>query len=222
MKGSKCLVYDVLFHLETIELALKNQRFRGAVEDTALSTISENFGTHLDLKTAKYLKMKYKGKPPQTVMRRKIGSGEDANMTCEPLEEYWKRRLESDTTKSRKDPLAFKTPKYSVKYRDIIDMKDFSTMGYTDKSAPKEIIVEIILPDVKKASDVELDVSEKKLTLNSCQNLDHRYKLVLDLSYAVKPNDGTARFDKTNKKLTIALPLKDREIPAVYENNNSE
>lgn len=221
-KGCKCVVYDVIFHPETLELAVKNRQFRDLVEDTASSTIKENFGVILNVKSAKYPKMKYKGKSPHIVLRRKIGSNE-TNVECEPIGKYWEKNLENSVKKYEEQSLPQQSiiPKYAVKYRDIIDMKDFSLMGYTDKCAPKEIIVEIMLPGVQSANDIELDIYERRLILRSHQNLNHRYYLDVDLSYAVNATEGRAKFDKSNNKLTVQLPLKDRGIP-VYSYTNTK
>lgn len=209
-----------MFHPQTIELANVNKRFREVVEDTALSMLSESFGISFDAKKAIYPKMKYKGKAPPVILRKKIGS-DNAAISCEPLEDYWKKQIEAELPKPKEgDPLPIKVPKHTVKYRDIIDMKDFSTMGYTDKSAPKEIIIEILLPYVKQASEIELDVYERKITLKSCESYNHRYNLELDLSYAVESDNGTAKFDKSKRKLIVTLPLKDRGIPILEESNS--
>lgn len=206
-----------MFHPETMTLAQKDRRFKGIVEDTALSMLSKDFGVLLDGKTAKYPKMTYKGKAPPLVIRTKLGS-DDRNAACEPLEEYWKKTFESEIDMAKaQTPLPLTIPKYTMKYRDIIDMADFSNLAYTDKCAPKEIVVEISLPNVKKASEVELDVYEKKIAVKSCENVNHRYNLDLVLSYAVKAADGTAKFDRPRSKLTVILPLKDRGIPVLNE-----
>ncbi|GIY44843.1 PIH1_CS domain-containing protein [Caerostris extrusa] len=84
-------------------------------------------------------------------------------------------------------------------------------MGYTDKVAPKHIIIEVQLPDVIKASDIELDITERKLLLKSCQGMNHSYNLSINLSYAIDKEAGTAKFDKTKKCCPLLFLLK-REV----------
>ncbi|GFT91827.1 protein kintoun [Nephila pilipes] len=213
-KKVKCKVIDVMFHPQTMDFAKQDSRFKGIVEDTALTTVKEQFGIDLSSKSKVHPKMKYKGKAPLIILRKSIQNKEQSYV-CEPLEDYVKKILpktKSDENSKCKLP-KIKEPKYCVKYRDVLDLKDYSLMGYTDRAAPKEIIIEIQLPEVQKASDVELDILEKKLLLRSCPGTNHSYSLNLDLSYAVDMNAGIAKLDKTKKILKVALPVKDRGIP---------
>ncbi|KFM75252.1 Protein kintoun, partial [Stegodyphus mimosarum] len=194
-KGMKCTVIDASFHPETMERALKDIRFKALVEDTAISTIHDSFNIHLEKTRAKYPRMKYKGTPPSVVLRR----SKQKNLVCEPIDEYYKKRL----AEKRKEilsqmPKKVQKPKYFIKYRDIVDMKDFSLMGYTDKCAPKEIVIDIDLPEVQNASEILLDVFEKKLKLESIPDAHHAYLLDMDLSYAVERDAGSAKFNKSS------------------------
>ncbi|GBN14489.1 hypothetical protein AVEN_62790-1, partial [Araneus ventricosus] len=73
-KKAKCTVLDVMFHPKAIELALKNSRFKGVVEDTARTTVREQFGIVPSSQTALYPKMKYKGNAPPVVLRKSLQS----------------------------------------------------------------------------------------------------------------------------------------------------
>ncbi|GBN57627.1 hypothetical protein AVEN_211659-1 [Araneus ventricosus] len=95
-------------------------------------------------------------------------------------------------------------------------------MGYTDRAAPKEIIIDVQLPQVQRASDVELDILERNLVLKSCPGVSHSYSLNLDLSYAIDTNAGAAKFDKTKKVLTVTLPVKERGIPKEVSCNEKD
>ncbi|PRD19346.1 UNVERIFIED_CONTAM: Nop17l [Trichonephila clavipes] len=223
-KKVKCKVIDVMFHPQTMQLAKQNLRFKGVVEDTALTTVKEQFGIDLSTKLKVYPKMKYKGKAPPIILRKST-QNTDQGYVCEPLEDYVKKILPKVKHKSPEEKnsksklLKTKEPKYCVKYRDVLDLKDYSLMGYTDLSAPKEIIVEIQLPEVLKAIDIELDILEKKLLLKSCPGANHSYNLNLDLSYAVDKNAGRAKLDRTKKILTVSLPVKERGIPETIGRN---
>ncbi|CAL1270329.1 unnamed protein product [Larinioides sclopetarius] len=210
-KKAKCTVLDVMFHPKAIEFAVKNSRFKGVVEDTARTTVKEKFGIDLSSQTAIYPKMKYKGKAPPVVLRKSLQSKKE-EYVCEPIEDYMKNLLPKVVGTKHLVPLT-KEPKYSIKYRDILDMKDYSLMGYTDRAAPKEIIIEVQLPQVQRATDVELDILERKLLLKSSPGVNHSYRLNLDLSYSIDTNEGTAKFDKTKKVLIISLPVKERGLP---------
>ncbi|GBN35041.1 hypothetical protein AVEN_85531-1, partial [Araneus ventricosus] len=145
------------------------------------------------------------------VLRKSLQSKKE-EYVCEPIEDYVKNLLPKVEATKRPVPLT-KEPKYCVRYRDVLDLKDYSLMGYTDRAAPKEIIIDVQLPQVQRASDVELDILERKLVLKSSPGVSHSYSLNLDLSYAIDTNAGAAKFDKTKKVLTVTLPVKERGIP---------
>lgn len=209
-KGAKCTVIDVMFHPTTTELAGSNSRFRDMIEDTAVTMVREQFSVNLNIKSAVRPKMRYKGKSPPVILRK------DCH-TCEPIQDYYKK-LAAGKQKNSIDETSFKVPdsrepRYSVKYRDVLDLKDYSLMGYADKVAPKQIVIEIHLPSVRKATEVELDVFAKHVRLRSCPTLTHNYVLDLKLSYNVDADACIAKFDYAKEVLEVNLPVKEREAP---------
>ncbi|XP_046673561.1 LOW QUALITY PROTEIN: protein kintoun-like [Homalodisca vitripennis] len=98
-------------------------------------------------------------------------------------------------------------PKYSIKYRNNIDMQDYTNdlMSKMSITVPNELVVVIDLPLLKHASDASVDVSEKLITLVS-EN-PAKYKLKLKLPYRVDSSKGNAKFDISKKVLTICLPV---------------
>lgn len=70
--GAKCAVFDVVFHPDTIRMALSNAAFRRAIDSTALDGVEEQFGVRLDRSNVKTMKkLKFKGKPTATVIRKR-------------------------------------------------------------------------------------------------------------------------------------------------------
>ncbi|XP_015923432.2 protein kintoun [Parasteatoda tepidariorum] len=266
-KKEKCTVIDVMFHPETMQLAEKNPRFKRAVEDTARTTIANQFG-FAGLTNGKYPKLKYKGVPPSLILRQ---NAKGLACECESLKDYCKRltidgknveaklmkkgtKVEAKLTTDAKEVEAKltkdvdakltkdanevdaklteggkkvvdsyissidstpKQPQYSVKYRDVIDMKDYSVMGYTDLTAPKAIILDVHLPGVEGASEIDVAVLEKKFKLKSKSEKNHSYSLEVDFSYIVNKDSGTAKFAKATKILTVTLPVRERGIPVL-------
>eukprot|EP00056_Hartaetosiga_gracilis_P011760 m.180319 g.180319 ORF g.180319 m.180319 type:complete len:697 (-) comp13574_c0_seq3:286-2376(-) len=71
-KGGKCIVYDAVFHPDALRLAKKDQRFKEIVVATAIDGISQRFPQHkLDKTNPKFPKMKFKGVPARSVIRKK-------------------------------------------------------------------------------------------------------------------------------------------------------
>ena len=75
-----------------------------------------------------------------------------------------------------------------------------------DPTRPSEIIVEVFLPEMSSAKTVELDVEEKKMTLESTEPAE--YHLVVNFAYPVDEERGSAKFDRSTHKLLITLPVK--------------
>ena len=75
-----------------------------------------------------------------------------------------------------------------------------------DPSRPSEIEVEVFLPEMTSAKTVELDVEEKKMTLESSEPAE--YRLVVNFAYPVDEEKGSAKFDRSTHKLLITLPVK--------------
>ena len=66
--------------------------------------------------------------------------------------------------------------------------------------------MEVFLPEMSSAKTVELDVEEKKLTLESTEPA--KYRLVVNFADPVDEEKGSAKFDRSTHKLVVTLPVK--------------
>jgi len=66
--------------------------------------------------------------------------------------------------------------------------------------------IEVFLPELSSAQTVDLDVEEKRMTLKSTEPAE--YRLIVNFPYKVDEEKGSARFDRSTKKLIITLPVK--------------
>jgi len=66
-------------------------------------------------------------------------------------------------------------------------------------SAPDALVVSIDLPEIRSASACQLDVTERQLALTSEKPV--RYDLSVRLPYPVDDESGSAKFDKSKKRL---------------------
>lgn len=71
--GSFCLVYDVIFHPETLVLARKDKTLREKLENTALESVENGFKVALDKNNVKKPKLRYKGLARATAIKYKVG-----------------------------------------------------------------------------------------------------------------------------------------------------
>lgn len=229
---NRCIVYDVIFHSDTLHLANRNSRFKNLVNDTALSATEDSFKIQLDKKNLKFPKMHYKGMKQPVVIRKKLQTRtiieddiiEIPNYPYPPVVEENGNKVctVQELNKPEETETSYTTPKYIIKYRDNIDIQDYTIgkMSKINAAIPKELIVHIDLPLLKTTSDVVLDVNEKTLSLLS--EKPSKYKLFINLPYCVNKDDGSAKFDKSLRKLFVNLPVKCKNYSAMEEDSGVE
>ncbi|KAF7668698.1 hypothetical protein LDENG_00298410 [Lucifuga dentata] len=221
-KGNKIVIYDVIFHPDTLHMAHKNKKFMHMVDNTAIRAVQDVFKVVLDQNNMTEMKTKYKGIPQPCVSRKPV-PGFKAN---EPSEESdplafpypdVKRPTESTETPKTKNNTDSGTieiqpdktkkptkPTYTVKYRSFIDMQDFRYSRDSAQSPrPKEIVITFDVP-LLKLVDTNLEVQEKTLLLES---KTPAYRLEVPLAYPVDEDKGEAKFNKQKGQLTVTLPV---------------
>merc|ERR1711976_365992 len=112
--GEKCMVFDVIFHPDTLYLAGKDLRLREVVHGTALDALENAFQVKCDRNNLKFPKMKFKGVFKPTVIRKplddtkeNVETGDNNGTMDEILPEISKLKIT--------------TPESSVKYRHATD-----------------------------------------------------------------------------------------------------
>uniref|UniRef100_A0A182SAJ6 PIH1 domain-containing protein n=1 Tax=Anopheles maculatus TaxID=74869 RepID=A0A182SAJ6_9DIPT len=66
-KRIECIVYDVMFHPDSLHLASKNDGFRKLLNDTSLDAVEKSFNVKLDRANLRFPKLQYKGTPSSSV-----------------------------------------------------------------------------------------------------------------------------------------------------------
>ncbi|EGD76144.1 hypothetical protein PTSG_00851 [Salpingoeca rosetta] len=225
--GNTCIVYDVVFHPQALRLANMDARFKEMVVGTAFDGIEQRFSYHkLDRSTKKHLKMKFKGMPSRSVIRTSASgsnaaAGEDVvgavksqiqkqhQQAKQHQQNQPKQKPAVETDKHTDDSSTKqpddRTPAHRVVYRRAFDMSDVRDAPDAGTSTrPEAIVVSVELPKCKSAASVDLDVEERLLALSSP---DGPYDLSLPLSFPVDEENGTAKFDKSKRILTVTLPV---------------
>lgn len=229
-KGNKIMIYDVIFHPDTLHIASKNKGFMDMVDSTAIQGIQDGFNVTLDKNNVREMRTKYKGTPQPCVIRKPI-PGYKAKEPSEkpdpltypypddkrPTTSSQTKPAESPVTKGSTDagPKSFQMqpqktreptePNYTVKYRSFIDLQDFRCSRDSAQSPrPKEIVVTIDMPLLKAVTDASLEVKERRLLLESDKPA---YRLELLLAYPVDEDKGEAKFNKQRGQLTVTLPV---------------
>ncbi|XP_061072028.1 protein kintoun [Conger conger] len=221
-KGNKYMIFDVVFNPDALYIAGKNDRFMKLVESTALQGIQDRFKVKIDEKNVKVLKIKYKGVPNPTVIRKPLPGHLDKEKYAEPPQnDPLMTKTRAKLGKNLAD-LGYKTkptePHYTVKYRSYIDLQDYRcSRDSAPDPRPKEIVITIDLPLLNSAAKADLNVTAKCIVLES---LKPAYRLELPLAYPVDENKGGAKFNKVKKQLTITLPVLAVKNPMQIEANS--
>uniref|UniRef100_A0AAQ5YST6 Protein kintoun n=1 Tax=Amphiprion ocellaris TaxID=80972 RepID=A0AAQ5YST6_AMPOC len=211
-KGNKIMIYDVVFHPDTLHIASKNKRFMDMVEGTAIQGIQDAFKVTLDKNNVKEMRTKYKGTPQPCVIRKPIPGykakeqSEQPDLLTTELPPMKNSSAEPKSFQIQPQKTKESTkPKYTVKYRSVIDLQDFRYSRDSAQSPrPKEIVVTIDMPLLKSVGDTSLEVKEKTLLLES---KTPAYRLELPLAYSVDEDKGEAKFNKQRGQLTVTLPV---------------
>ncbi|KAG7188601.1 hypothetical protein KM043_008229 [Ampulex compressa] len=232
-KNVRCMVFDVVFHPDTIYLTSKNARFREIVNNTAMDGVEKHFQVKLDRKNIKFPKMSYKGICHPTVIRKESSQPPEKQLDMEPeiyqklitsydqCREQRSRRTEEKAKRPPPPSVYYKdsqekqisanadyvVPKFSIKHQTDVELEDFGTAKDAKMYAtmPKRIIVTVDLPLLSSATDASLDVQERMLNVKS--EKPAKYFLELPLPYRVDADSGCAKFDPKYKKLTVTLPV---------------
>lgn len=233
--GKKCRVFDVVFHPDTYRMGETNISFRKMLHDTAFDGIERQFEVVIDRNNLKFPKIKFKGIPSSTVIRTKSGENpkeknQDDIMNNFPYpyddkttEEKSKEREEKmnkvgeETSEPESVKSLYTTPKYKIKHRSEVELDQFRNAPDAKPSTrPTEIVVEVDIPLLKSAAPIDLDIFEKQLVLKSEEPA--KYMLDLALPYPVDDSAGSAKFDKSKRKLVVTLPVvPDKAVDSFFD-----
>ncbi|KAJ1444887.1 pre-RNA processing PIH1/Nop17-domain-containing protein [Pelagophyceae sp. CCMP2097] len=101
-------------------------------------------------------------------------------------------------------------PKYTIRERGFFDLADHTMDMSLDaarhRRRPKEIVVSVELPRCASAADVDLDVSERSVSLTA-PNGGLVYNLAAKLAYPVDATKGAAKFDRKTRTLSVTVSV---------------
>ncbi|KAL0841953.1 hypothetical protein ABMA28_014180 [Loxostege sticticalis] len=246
-KKERCVIYDVVFHPDTLRMAEVNKQFRELVNKTAYEGLQKTYNIHFDSNNFRFPKSHYKGMNVPAVIRK-----EDPNYkppTEEECEEFSPEVLEklypqrnysqTETTAQKPEPPkqkrktnstlktefthasdnGYTVPKYVIKQQKNVDFQEYTYHKDSKQhtAIPSHLVVEVNLPLLSSTKECVLDVQEKSLCLKS-EN-PAKYKLEITLPYAVNDECGSAKFDKTKRKLIVTLPVVKQNLSSFSTNS---
>ncbi|XP_041976926.1 protein kintoun [Aricia agestis] len=237
----RCVVYDVVFHPDTLRMAEVNKRFRELVNKTAFEGLQNTYNIHFDNNNCRFPKLNYKGMTTPAVIRKEDpnfvppGADEDDAMTPELIEKLYPQKVYSEKSKSNEvdseskhhkrrsknnkefshsSEKGYTIPKYVIKQQKNVDLQDYTYDKHSKQymAIPSHILVTVNLPLLTSTKDCMLDVKDRSLSLIS--EKPAKYKLNITLPYSVNDECGNAKFDKTKHVLTVTLPVIAEKVPS--------
>uniref|UniRef100_A0A1Q3FYN8 Protein kintoun n=1 Tax=Culex tarsalis TaxID=7177 RepID=A0A1Q3FYN8_CULTA len=207
-RKNECVVYDVVFHYDTLHLAKQNANFRKLVTDTAVDAVESSFNVPLNKINLKFPKLQYKGVPKMSVIRQKANNSSNENHQV--VKKSTKKFDNNDNTDNKENMNhtannEFATPKFKLVHKKSVDYFEMTNERNDSDVKPDEIVIEVELPLLNSASDCVLNVTQQELHLISHEPA--RYKLQVKLPFEVSEKSGSAKFNTDEKTLTISLPV---------------
>ncbi|XP_055533918.1 protein kintoun [Wyeomyia smithii] len=223
-RKKECVVYDVVFHHDTLKLANSNRSFRKLVTDTALDAVEKSFEVLLDKANLKFPKLQYKGVPKMTVIRQKLNNQNFQNeCLIDKMDSTKDKKIKNKASDSfeksqcNEEAVSYVTPAFKLIHRKNIEYHELTNEvdAKLEAAIPKELVLTIQLPLLKSAADCHLNITNKKIYLVS-EN-PAKYKLHVKLPYEVSEKEGHAKFNTDEKTLTITLPTS-KKVCTMLEN----
>mmetsp|Transcript_19718 Transcript_19718/g.47857 ORF Transcript_19718/g.47857 Transcript_19718/m.47857 type:complete len:815 (+) Transcript_19718:47-2491(+) len=103
-------------------------------------------------------------------------------------------------------PTKIRVPQHKLVQVGVIDLAEFmgeNSCPVPNRNIPKELKLVVELPGVKKADDIEMEVTGD----NICIEVSNRFYLDLPLPYEIDEARGKAKYDKIARTLTITAPV---------------
>ena len=214
------VVYDVVFHLDALQLALQSPVIKQSLIDTAVDSLRKHFSVKIG--KVEEVDKKYIGMPAQSIIKSKMNEKHSqADEEKSANKDHRTNMIDDKVVNVSEDnevneKSKFIEPKYKLKYVRKMDIQDYSVQLIPQCSLPwqpQALELEVNLAGVSRASQVNADIQQQCVLLTTESN--PKYKLELPLRYPVDEDRSTAKFDVSTQKLTLSLTV-------VPSNKNSE
>lgn len=223
-EGGPATVHDVVFHPDAMLLASRNNLIRQTVIKTAVDSVNKN--SKATLTNPKQIEgMNYIGQPVKSVLKKVVDQTlydksencdifgqkkEERTSSNKKNKEKNKNAKENGTKNGKGKPLEPVMPVHKIKHVSNLDMQDFSVQLIPDwkngrTNRPEALEVEVLLPGITRAVQVDAQVLKQKLHLAT--DSTPQYKLELPLPYPVDDDSSSAKFDVSTQKLILTFPV---------------
>lgn len=246
----RCVIYDVVFHPDTLRMAAVNKQFRDLVNKTAFEGLQRTYNIHLDSNNFRFTKTEYRGMSMPAVIRKEDPNYQPPNeeetehLSTEMLEKLYPQHIYSEnkteceqihmetdkvsrklhTNKEEYSHLAqngYTVPKYVVKQQKNVDLQEFTyNKDCKQYSAIPSHIAVEIYLPLLSSTENCILDVEAK-SLSLISEKPAKYKLNIALPYAVNDECGSAKFDKSRHMLIVTLPVVKKHLNNFHNSENS-
>ncbi|KAM4014325.1 protein kintoun-like [Anomaloglossus baeobatrachus] len=204
----RVLVYDVVFHPDTLQQASQSDRFSTYVDLTALTSVSREYRVQVDTENFQIMANYYMGRERPTFIIKPI-SGE----APKPQRSGETTQPPTAARDSRPSPPEPTIPEYTIRHRSFLSLQDSrNSRDSAPNPVPQELVITVYLPLLNLQTAINLQIHPKDLSLES---YNPAYKLQLNLPYLVEDSRATRQLCDTKKQLVITLPVVQRTPPSL-------
>lgn len=247
----RCVIYDVVFHPDTLRMAAVNKEFRQLVNKTAFDALKETYKIHLDSNNFRCPKSQYKGLSTPAVIRKEDPNyqppeeDEDEKLTPEMMEKlypqhiYSQSKSECETNILREPPRparnmkskseefmhsaenGYTIPKYVVKQQKNVDLQDYTYNKDCKQYSAIPSHISVEIYLPLLSSTKDCTLDVEEKSLRLTSENPAKYKLDITLPYSVNDKCGSAKFDKSKHMLIVTLPVVKSNLTNCNINSNS-
>ncbi|CAH2086602.1 unnamed protein product [Euphydryas editha] len=241
-KKERCIIYDVVFHPDTLRMAEVNKRFRELVNKTAFDGLQKTYNIHFDSNNCRFPKSCYKGMTVPAVIRKEDPNfipptdEESQEMSPEILDKLYpqhiyaesKDYLQENVSKeeqhrkkvknSKKEfthssDKGYTVPKYIIKQQKNVDFQDYTYHKDSKQYSAIPTNLTIEINLPLLSSTKDCILDVQEKSLVLTSEKPAKYKLNLNLPYSVNNECGNATFDKSKHLLIVTLPVIIKNLP---------
>ncbi|CAG9585597.1 unnamed protein product [Danaus chrysippus] len=233
----RCVIYDVVFHPDTLRMAEVNKKFRELVNKSAFDGLQKTYNIHLDSNNCRFPKSYYKGMSTAAVIRKEdpnfkpVTDEENEELSEEVINKLYPQHLypdkkepqEVNTNKTIKEHRkkaknchkdyshasenGYTVPKYVIKQQKNVDMQEFTNSRDCKHYSAIPSHIVVEINMPLISSTQDCSLDVREKRLSLISEKPAKYKLELELPYPVDSDCGNARFDKSKHTLTVTLPV---------------
>lgn len=235
-RRQRCIIYDVVFHPDTLRMAEVNKRFRELVNKTAFDGLQKTYDIHFDSNNCRFPKSSYKGMTVPAVIRKEDPNfkpptdEESQEMSAEILDKLYPQHIYPESKEHLQEKVSkeeqhrkkaknsknefihssnkgYTVPKYMIKQQQNVDFQDYTYHKDSKQYAAIPSSLTVEINLPLLSSTKDCVLDVREKSLTLISEKPAKYKLNVNLPYPVNDECGNATFDKSKHLLIVTLPV---------------